>query len=209
MNKLKALIAQSVAKNKTMSAVTVRVPAEALSFIEEFSENFLLSKQEVLLTLLEAGITAAKDELENRKEPSELAGDFHVLNTNKANSETDHPVMISEGIAAAFYHPWKLNINRIKKNDWVFLYENQRGIVAFGQGSGETLIRDHEGNSGECHYQKLDNFTVLTNPIPAKEIKKILGRNQIFLRTMAAMPGGEKVLDVVAALQVLTPVPGK
>lgn len=194
MNKLKELIAQSVAKNKTMSPVTVRVPGEVLSFVEEFSENFMLSKQEVLLTLLEAGIAAAKVELENRKEPSELTGDFHILNTNKANNDTDHPMMLTEGIAAAFYDPWKFNINRIKANDWVFLYENQRGLVAFGQGSGETLIRDHEGNSGECHYQKLNGFTVLANPIPAKEIKKILGRNQIFLRTMAAMPGGEKVL---------------
>jgi len=201
MNKLKELIAQSVAKNKTMSPVTVRVPSDALSFVEEFSENFMLSKQEVLLTLLEAGIAAAKVELENRKEPSELSGDFHILNTNKGNNDTDHPVMITEGIAAAFYDPWKFNINRIKAGDWVFLYENQRGIVAFGQGSGETLIRDHEGNSEECHYQKLDGFTVLSNPISAKEIKKILGRNQIFLRTMAAMPDGEKVLNVAKNIQ--------
>jgi len=197
MNKLKDLIAQSVAKSKTMSAVTVRMPAEALSFVDEFSENFMLSKQEVLLALLEAGIAAAKVELENRKEPSELAGNFHILNTNKGNNDTDQAVMINEGIAAAFYDPWKFNINRIKANDWVFLYENQNGIVAYGQGSGETLIRDHEGNPGECHYQKLSGFTVLAEPIPAKEVKKILGRNQIFLRTMAAMPGGEKILDVV------------
>jgi hypothetical protein len=130
-----------------------------------------------------------------------LTGDFHILNTNKGNNDTDHPVMIAEGIAAAFYDPWKFNINRIKAGDWVFLYENQRGIVAFGQGSGETLIRDHEGNSEECHYQKLDGFTVLSNPISAKEVKKILGRNQIFLRTMVAMPDGQKVLNVAKNIQ--------
>jgi hypothetical protein len=194
MNKLKELITQSVAKNKSLSPLTMRVPDEVLSFIEEFSENFVVSRQEVMLTLLETGIAAAKVELNNQGQ-ADIASNFHILNTNKANTDYDQIAMLSEGIAAAFYDPWKFNINRINTDDWVFLYENLKGIIAYGQGTGNTLVKDHEGNSGECHYQKLKGFTVLPHPLPAKEIKKILGRNQIFLRTMSAMPDGEKVLN--------------
>jgi hypothetical protein len=174
----------------------VRVPDEVLSFVEEFSENFALSRQEVLLTLLEAGISEAKVQLEIKQDQAE-SGNFHILNTNKGNNDDDQSMMLAGGIAAAFYDPWKFNINRIKSSDWVFLYENQKGIIAYGQGTGETLVKDHEGNPDQCHYQKLKNFTVLVDAMPAKEIKKILGRHQIFLRTMSAMPGGEGVLETL------------
>ncbi|HVK93875.1 MAG TPA: hypothetical protein VM571_04015, partial [Noviherbaspirillum sp.] len=117
MNKLKELITQSVAKNKSLSPLTVRVPDEVLSFVEQFSDDFALSRQEVLLTLLEAGISAAKVELENRQNQSEIIGNFHILNTNKGNNDEDQAMMLAEGIAAAFYDPWKRNINRIKAND--------------------------------------------------------------------------------------------
>ncbi len=107
--------------------------------------------------------------------------------------------MLKEGIAAAFYGEWKLNINRIRKNDVVFLYENGRGIVAYGKGTGETLKADYEGNADEMHYQVLSDFTVLEKPLSAAEVRTILDRNVVFLRTMSGAPDGQKILDRINA----------
>lgn len=198
---LKNLISQSMAKNKELIPMTVRVPSAVQSFVEEFCENLGLSKQEALLALLQEGISQARSELNDEPAQGESKYTFHILNTNRGNNDSDHETMLSEGIAAAFCDPWKENIKRIKAGDWVFLYENQRGIVAYGQGTGEVLAKDYAGVRADCFYQKLDGFTILSRPLSAKEIKQILGRNQIFLRTMSGMPDGQKVLDKIRSLE--------
>jgi len=109
-----------------------------------------------------------------------------------------HKEMVDKGIAAAFYDPWKFNIDRIRKSDIVFLYENGVGIVAYGKGSGETLKKDNYEDKDECHYQKLIDYVKLESPISAAEIKKVLDRNVVFLRVMSSMPDGQKILDVIA-----------
>ena len=129
-------------------------------------------------------------------EPTAAVG-FHILNTIKANSDEDSEWMLGKGIAAAFYDPWKWNINRIKPNEVVFLYENGKGIVAYGRGTGEVKIRDYHGDKDECHYQELERFKILEKPLSAAEIKKIMERNVVFLRTMSAMPDGQKVLSFI------------
>lgn len=202
MSTWKQIIAQSTAKNKDLISMTVRVPETVRSFVEEFSDNLSLSRQEVLLKLLQNGIAEAQREIEEQS-GSEKCVSFHILNTNRGNNDDDHQMMMAEGIAAAFYDPWKHNIERVKADDWVFLYENRRGIVAFGQGSGDTLRREHEGADEACYYQILKDFTVLPNPLSASEIKAILGKNQIFLRTMSGMPDGQKVLAKVR--EITTP----
>jgi hypothetical protein len=196
MSTWKEIIAQSTAKNKDLVSMTVRVPETVRSFVEEFSDNLSLSRQEVLLKLLENGIAEAQRELEEQSS-TEKNVSFHILNTNRGNNDDDHEMMMAEGIAAAFYNPWKHNIERIKVGDWLFLYENRKGIVAFGQGTGNTLKREHDGNADACYYQILKNFTLLEKPLPASEIKAILGRNQIFLKTMSGMPDGQKILEKV------------
>jgi hypothetical protein len=45
---------------------------------------------------------------------------LHILNTNKRHSIESHRRMLNAGIAAAFYGEWKLNIDRIRKNDVIF-----------------------------------------------------------------------------------------
>lgn len=183
--------------------MTVRVPETVRSFVDEFSDNLSLSRQEVLLKLLENGIAEAKREIEEQS-GTEKSVSFHILNTNRGNNDDDHGMMMAEGVAAAFYDPWKYNIERIKADDWVFLYENRKGIVAFGQGTGDTLKREHEGAANQCYYQILKGFTLLPTPLPAAEIKTILGRNQIFLRTMSGMPDGQRVLAKVKEIATST-----
>ena len=55
-----------------------------------------------------------------------------------------------------------------------------------------------DGNKDECHYQELTDFTVLEKALTAAKIKMILGRNVVFLRTMAGMPDGQKIIDEIS-----------
>lgn len=196
MTDILSLIENSKKAKKELIASTVRMPEPLYTFIEELANDLELSKQEVMVKLLDLGASTARKALAAaEKAESQVAGGFHMLNTNKANSDDDHEWMLTEGIAAAFYSPWKLNIDRIKKDEVVFLYENGKGIVAYGRGTGEVEISDHDGDKDECHYQKLQDFKLLEHPLTAAEIKKVLGRNVVFLRTMSGMPDGQKVLD--------------
>lgn len=197
MSDLKNLIKESKAIKKELVASTVRMPKELYSFIEGLADYLTLSKQEVTLKLIEEGVKIAEEELKLNEYEEVENSSFHILNTNRRHDTNDHEYMVKNGIAAAFYDPWKLNIDRIKKGDTVFLYENGVGIVAYGKGSGVTLTADRYDDKDECHYQELGDFKVLDKPIPAGEIKKILGRNVVFLRTMSGMPDGQKVLDKI------------
>lgn len=198
MSNLRELIRHSKIVKRELVASTIRMPKELHSFVDELAEHLSLSRQETLLKLIEEGASIAEEEL-NPNTVDEIQSNcgFHVLNTNKGNNLDDHEKMIKDGVAAAFYDPWKYNIDRIKKNDYVFLYENGVGVVAYGKGTGNTLVRDHEGNKDECHYQELSNFNLLSNPIPASDVKKALNRNVVFLRTMSGMPDGQKLLDKI------------
>lgn len=195
MSDLRSLIRKSKAIKKELVASTVRIPKELALFIEGLSEKLNLSKQEVTLKLIEAGVEVAEKELESEDVVNSA---FHVLNTNRRHDESDHDYMLNNGIAAAFYDPWKFNIDRIKKGDTVFLYENGVGIVAYGIGSGNTLKKDRYDDKDECHYQELSDFKKLVKPLSAAKIKKILGRNVVFLRIMSGMPDGQKIIDEIS-----------
>lgn len=198
MSKLKNLIRQTVAIQGELVSSTIRLPRELNDFVEEFAEQHAKSKQEILLTFLEEGINIAKEELVKMEtDVPTVSCAFQLLNTNKGNSLEEHNMILGEGIAAAFYDPWKLNIARINKGDVVFLYENGVGVVAYGVGTGKTLVRDHQNAPEECHYQQLEGFTKLKKPIPAKEVRLILGYPIVFMRTMMGMPGGQKLLDAI------------
>lgn len=197
MNDLRNLIKESKTIKKDLVASTVRIPKELHSFIEGLADQLTLSKQEVMLKLIEEGVKIAEDELKLDTYEELDNNAYHVLNTNRRHDVNDHDHMLENGIAAAFYDPWKLNIDRIKKGDVVFLYENGVGIVAYGKGSGITLKKDRYGDKDECHYQELTDFNILEKPMSASEVKKILGRNIVFLKTMSGMPDGQKIIDVI------------
>lgn len=196
MTKLRKLIREAKILQKEVVALTVRMPKELQSFIDELATHLDLTRQEVLLNLIEEGVGVAREELrlDDVQYPNNSVC-YHLLNTNKGNNISDHEMMLEEGIAAAFYDPWKYNIDRIKKDDIVFLYENGQGIVAYGRGTGITNKRDHEGNKDECHYQELQVFSRIETPLSASEIKKILNREVVFLRTMTGIVDGEKLLN--------------
>lgn len=200
MSDIKSKILETQKAKKIKSefvATTVRIPKELQLAIEDLAEYLSISKQDVMLDLLEEGIKVAEGILENNEIKDSISTNFHVLNTNKRYDLNAQKEMLGEGIAAAYYGDWKLEINKIQKNDTVFLYENGVGIVAYGKGSGETLEKDYEGETNQCHYQNLIDFVVLEAPISAAKIKKILDRNVVFLQTRSSMPDGQKILDAI------------
>ena len=201
MDNLAAMIERAQTAKKELIASTVRLAPEDHEFIDGLAEDLGVSRQDLLQNLIKAGIREALERTKLTPDDPEAnsASHFHILNTNKRHCIEDHKRMLNEGIAAAFYAPWNLNIDRIQKNDVVFLYENGRGIVAFGKGTGTTLKSDHQGHVDECHYQKLSHFVRLESPLPAAKIRKILGRNVVFLRTMSGAPDGQKIVDRINA----------
>ncbi|WP_176514766.1 hypothetical protein [Pseudomonas faucium] len=204
MNDIISLIKNSAKAKSELASASIRMPKELYSFIEGLADQLELSRQEVMLKLLENGVEAAKSALkldDNEQEEIDAApaAGFHMLNTNRRHSSEDHDQMLDAGEAAAFYSPWKFNIDRIKKGDVVFLYENGKGIVAYGYGTGVTAQRDHNGDENECHYQRLKDFQQLPKPISAAEIKKTVGKNVVFLRTMSPLPDGQNLLDLIQA----------
>ena len=197
MSNLVELIRESKkARKEEMVPTTVRMPMKLNSVMEALADQLDLSKQEMLLHLIEAGVKIAEDELKlDDPDNDQQNCDFHILNTNKRHGLEDQEWMLTEGVAGAFYAPWKFNINRIKKGDVVFLYENGVGIVAYGKGTGKVLVADHGDDAEATHYQKLDGFKMLSKPLSAAEIRKTLARSVVFLKVMSAMPGGQKVMD--------------
>jgi hypothetical protein len=85
--------------------------------------------------------------------------------------------MLEEHRAAAFFDPWKYEIDRIKKGDIVFLYESGVGIIAVGKASGRIEVRPfrdgkrHE-RDGE-HSMMLLDFRLVEPSITAKAISAI------------------------------------
>jgi len=200
MSKIAMLLQEKKTATSKLIASTVRISQETHSFVEELAEHLGLSKQEALKALIEDGVTVAKNALKlDDVEKGSTEFKYHLLNTNKRNNAEDTARMLEERIAAAFYGDWKLNINRIKHGDVVFLYENGVGIVAFGFGSGKTLIRDYDGDTNECHYQHLSEFSKLEKPIKANEAKNILNTDIVFLRTMVSISDGHKLLEAAKA----------
>ncbi len=198
MSKLRELIQQKKVVASDLVATTVRLTTENNSFIDELAEYLGKSKQETLSTLIEDGISTAKSllKLEESTDTRETSN-YYLLNTNKRHSARDSLWMKQEGIAAAFYNPWKSYIDLLNKDDIVFLYENSIGIVAYGKATGDTKITDYDGDANETHFQKLEDFKILDTPLKARDIKKALNYDLVFLRTMTSMRDGEKILRII------------
>jgi len=209
--KLDELIKNAKAKKEKINtletiSVTVRISKELNSTILELAEHLLdTSKQKMLEAIIEEGVAKVVkefsiEEIEKTDENPNIRA-FHLLNTNKRHDKRDGQRMYNEGIAAAFYGDWKKEIDKIKKNDVVFLYENGVGIIAFGIADGKVEIEDKNGDKGEMHYQKLNSFTKLKEPYKASKIKNTLNRNFVFLKTKTIIHDGEILFNELKKIE--------
>ncbi len=114
----------------------------------------------------------------------DIAEGYYILNTNFSNDEADHEDMLSKGKAAAYYEPWKFSIERLARNDVVFLYKSGEGIVAVGEADGKLMKCPHEDEPEQEYSMKLLRFQRVPQALTAAEIKTITGINHVFMRTM-------------------------
>lgn len=183
-------------------SMTIRVTAEEDAAIKELANVYDLTRQDLIHDLIVEYVIPAWKKVESdaasqmAPPPRDDGRLFHyVLNTNKANSSEDHEWMIADGIAAAFEDGYKEKIDRIKKDDFVFLYESGKGIVGYGKANGETEERDHFGVPGKTRFQRLDGFVRLEKPVSAKDICVRLGRTIKFAQTLTYIFDGKKLLE--------------
>ena len=187
------------AKDKgDLIATTLRLPPMLHAEVEELADDLGVSRQAMLTILVGVG---AKEARKKADQPDDTPGKFHVLNTNRRNSDHDEDWMLKNEAAAAFYDPWKFQIDNIKEGDVVFLYSSGVGIIAFGTASGDRQIGDYNEDKGERYFQKLTNFRRLQKPYTAQQIKETLGRNVTFLPTRFPLPDGEKLFNKVKQLR--------
>ncbi|BAU29735.1 hypothetical protein DFP93_106111 [Aneurinibacillus soli] len=116
-------------------------------------------------------------------------GKSYIVNTNRTNNPAgeDEVDMIGMQKCAAYYDPWKHKIDAIKANEMVFLYSNQRGIIARGVATGIVEVKDYRGDVDEEHYMNLEKFQYLRNPLLASKVSEIVGYSVVWGQTMVSM----------------------
>lgn len=196
MTLLKSLNQKFNSEVRNMVTLSVRVTNEENAVLQEIADVVGCTRQDVIYQLIQ---DYAIPEWEGMKRPTDEVFDenngvsYFLLNTNKTNSLTDHSTILDNGIAATFEGDYIGKINRIKSGDVVFLYESGIGVVAYGIGSGNCIDEPHPEKIGHesMRYQELSNFKLLDKPIPAKEIKRILGTRIPFAQTLSRITDGD------------------
>lgn len=107
----------------------------------------------------------------------------YIINTNKKYDPNSEIEMLNDKKCAAYYSPWKEDIDGIQVNDLIFLYSNKVGIIARGTASGISEVKDYHRYVDEEHYMELDRFQKLKEPLTSSSINKIVGNNIILNQT--------------------------
>ena len=107
----------------------------------------------------------------------------YIINTNKKYDSNIEIEMLNEKKCAAYYSPWKEDIDKIEANDLIFLYSNKVGIIARGTASGISEVKDYHGDIDEEHYMQLDRFQKLKIHLTSSSINKIVNKSIILGQT--------------------------
>lgn len=154
--------------------------------------------------LSEDNVLLEFDTFRIREDPYEdVEQGYYILNTNYANNPECDKDMVDNQKAAAYYDPWKRNIERLKKGDKVFLYRSGEGIVAMGIASGKREKKPYPGckePEDDEYFMKLDKFKKLIRSLPAAEIKRITEVNYRFMSTMFAVDkdSGDRLWEYIS-----------
>ena len=182
--------------------VTVRFEPDDIAELEELVQHLNMTRQNLIVEFVREGIRTAQSVISDERTEGVMDDidpntqneqHYYLLKTNTQDPDTgmrDNDNMLQNGIAAAFFGDVKFNIDKLKKGDIVFLYQNKVGFVAVGKADGNTKISDyidHAGNAheGQTHSQQLLEFKRLGRPITARESREITKSNLPFLRTMS------------------------
>lgn len=208
-NQLIELLTKKYKGQENSVVVNIRITNEENAKLQEIADHLGISRQEIIHTLITDFALPNWEMLHHQKVPDDMGVDdetkeiknnketYFLLNTNKAHNYRDHEYMLSKQRAAAFEPGYMEKINKIKKDDIVFLYESGNGIVAYGVADGQPMNDTHNGIADRTRYQTLLNFTKLTKPLSAREIKLILEREIPFAQTMIRVPNGKVLLEEI------------
>lgn len=108
----------------------------------------------------------------------------YILNTNFTNSKQSHNDMLQENKAAAYCTGWKEKIGKFQKDDLIFLYQTNVGIVAFGKADGKLQKKAWNGVADDEYFMKLNEFKSLKKPMKAAEMKRVAQRGFPFRTTL-------------------------
>jgi hypothetical protein len=205
MTRVTELIALKQQQDEKTESITARIPISYVAHLDELSSSLDVTRQFLLTEMIKDKVDEALALYEKEQNtPQAIDSDddpvsgsrFFILNTNKRHDVASHRDMVTNGVAAAFCDPWKFQIERIKEGDTVFLYENGVGIVGTGTAPGEVEKADHDGVAEDAYRQKLKDYKRV-KPLNAREIKKAVGSNLIFLRTLFKVPAefGKKIQE--------------
>lgn len=157
-----------------------------------------------LYILSEDNILVEFDTFRIRENPYEdIEEGFYILNTNYGNDPSDDKDMMNNQKVAAYFDPWKRNIEKLKRGDKIFLYRSGEGIAAMGIASGKLEKKPWHGEDGhknEEYCMKLDKFKRLNKSLAASDIKKITGVDYRFMSTMFAVDkdSGDKLWEYIS-----------
>jgi hypothetical protein len=192
-------------QDEKTEAITARLPISYVVHLDELSSSLDVTRQFLLTEMIKDKVDEALalyDEKQNT--PQAIDSDdepvsgsrFFILNTNKRHDVATYRDMVANGVAAAFCHPWKLQIARIKEGDVVFLYENGVGIVGTGTAPCEVEKVEYHGVAEDAYRKKLIDYKRV-KPLNARDIKKVVGSNLVFLRTLFEVPAefGRKIQE--------------
>jgi hypothetical protein len=190
-------------QDETTEAITARIPISYVAHLDEISYSLGRTRQSLLTDMIKDKVDETLvlfyNDLNTPKAPESddepVGGSrFFILNTNKSNDEATHRDMVTNGVAAAFGDPWKFHIERIKEGDTVFLYENGVGIVGTGIAASEVEKVEYDSVAENAYQKKLTGYRRV-NPLSARDIKKVVGSNLIFLQTLIKVPAefGKKI----------------
>ena len=117
---------------------------------------------------------------------------YYVINTNRRAdpSGQDERTMLDDQIVALYFEGYKEKIELLNEGDIVFLYGNERGIIAYGEVTGKTHIRNYRNMTkfkGQEYYRQLKHFVKLNQPVSGIEIKGVLGKKLSFARAFFQM----------------------
>lgn len=123
----------------------------------------------------------------------------YVLNTNFNNSPEHTEDMLNNQKAAAYWPGWREKIQKLQKDDLVFLYKSGTGIIAYGYADGKLHKAECDGHPDYEYFMKLDGFVKLKNPISAARMKEIAEQGFPFRTTMFSISeeAANKFLDII------------
>jgi len=209
MGLVSELISLRKQQDEKTEAITVRIPETYVAHLDELASSFDITRQFLLTKMIKMGVDTALEEYEkSQNTPEAMANDegpvseprFFILNTNKRYDEESHHDMVTNGVAAAFNHPWKEKIEKITEGSVVFLYANGVGIVGAGVAPRDVQKVEYQGVPENAYRKKLNDYRRV-KPLSAREInreiKKVGGGNLIFLSTLTEVPAvyGRKIQE--------------